>query len=121
AMATMYGMSVSRACRICIKLLLYEESTPWLHPLSWVFACTILASNAPGELRPTGTEPRTTTKPALWAVSSAGWVFSRLYTSAPTLTYADKCEQTSRPSSLRLRPCLLHCLLLCMGHGDVLY
>ena len=28
--------------------------------------------NAPGELRPTGTEPGTAKKPALWAVSSSG-------------------------------------------------
>src|SRR5881628_108298 len=33
-----------------------------------------LLSNAPGERRPTGTEPRRKTEPALWAVRSTGWL-----------------------------------------------
>ena len=30
--------------------------------------------NAPGERRPTGTEPRVSTEPALWAVRSTGFL-----------------------------------------------
>jgi hypothetical protein len=33
-----------------------------------------LELNAPGERRPTGTEPRMSTEPALWAVRSTGWL-----------------------------------------------
>jgi hypothetical protein len=33
-----------------------------------------VASNAPGERRPTVTAPRMSTEPALWAVRSTGWL-----------------------------------------------
>jgi hypothetical protein len=36
------------------------------------------APNAPGERRPTGTEPRKETEPTLWAVRSTG-LFGRLF------------------------------------------
>ena len=35
---------------------------------------TLMSPNAPGERRPTGTEPRMSTEPALWAVRSTGWL-----------------------------------------------
>ena len=38
------------------------------------FSPTALAPNAPGERRPTGTEPRMNTEPTLWAVRSTGWL-----------------------------------------------
>jgi hypothetical protein len=41
----------------------------------------VRADNAPGERRPTGTERRMSTEPALWAVRSTGWLGAAL---APT-------------------------------------
>ena len=38
----------------------------------WLYPLQSGTPNASGELRPTGTEPGTTKKPALWAVSSTG-------------------------------------------------
>src|SRR6267143_776407 len=42
-------------------------------PTSGRFLRTGAAPNAPGERRPTGTEPRKETEPTLWAVRSTGW------------------------------------------------
>src|SRR5262245_2281563 len=54
-----------------------------------------LVPNAPGELRPTGTESRTTTKAALWAVSSSGLLAAGQYVPYPSVKKSESIFLTS--------------------------